>query len=91
MENQYQTPTKRLYRNPDDKRVGGVCSGLSIFFGIDVVLIRVIFLIALFFGTCGFWMYLAVWIAAPEALTADQKCELHGLPKTEDNLKRFTR
>ena len=92
--NQYNggnTPAvKKFFRDTDDKRIAGVCSGLSLYFGIDVVLIRVLFLIALFFGTTGFWVYIAVWIAAPEARTPEEKCALRGLPPTHENLSRFT-
>lgn len=85
-----EEPVKKLFRNPDDKRIGGVCSGLALFFDIDVVLIRVIFLIGLFFGSAGFWVYLAIWIAAPEAKTATEKCQMRGLSPTADNIRRFT-
>lgn len=81
---------KRLFRNPDDKKIAGVCSGLASFFDIDVVLIRVLFIIAVICGTAGFWVYLAIWIIAPEARTAYEKCQLRGIPPTEENLSRFT-
>ncbi len=81
---------RKLFRNPDDKRIAGVCSGIALFLGVDVVLIRVLFLIVLFFGTCGFWIYLAIWIAAPEARTAAEKCELRGIPANAENIRRFT-
>ena len=35
---------KRLYRDPTNKMIGGVCSGLAAYFKIDVVLIRIIFI-----------------------------------------------
>ena len=34
---------KRLRRNVFNKVIGGVCSGLADYFGIDVVLVRAIF------------------------------------------------
>ena len=85
-----EEPVKKLFRNPDDKRIAGVCSGLALFFDIDVVLIRVIFLIGLFFGSAGFWVYLAIWIAAPEAKTATEKCQMRGISPTADNIRKFT-
>lgn len=84
-------PVKKLFRDPDGKKLAGVCSGIALFFNVDVVLIRVIFLVALIFGTAGFWVYLIVWIVAPEAKTAVEKCELRGIPATAENIKRFTR
>lgn len=58
--------TKRLTRSTTDKKIAGVCGGLARYFGLDVTVIRIIFLVALIFGTLGFWIYLAVWLVAPE-------------------------
>jgi phage shock protein PspC (stress-responsive transcriptional regulator) len=65
--------------------------GIALFLNVDVVLIRIIFLIALICGSAGFWIYLIILIAAPEARTAVEKCELRGIPATAENIKRFTR
>lgn len=83
-------PARKLFRDPDGKKIAGVCSGLALFLGIDVVLIRVLFLIAFICGSAGFWIYVVVWIAAPEARTAAEKCELRGIPATAENIRRFT-
>ena len=83
-------PVKKLFRDPDDKKIAGVCSGLALFLGIDVTIIRVIFLVALICGSAGFWIYLVIWIAAPLARTAVEKCELRGIPATAENIRRFT-
>jgi phage shock protein PspC (stress-responsive transcriptional regulator) len=88
--NENMSATKRLFRDPDDKKIGGVCSGLAHFLGIDVVFIRIIFLIALLFVGGGFWAYVIFWIVAPEARTAVEKCEMRGIPPTAENIKRFT-
>ncbi len=81
---------RRLYRDPDGKKIAGVCSGLGIFFGIDATIFRIAFLLALFFGTAGFWIYVVIWIAAPEAKTAAEKCELRGIPANAENIRKFT-
>ena len=81
---------RKLFRDPDGKKIAGVCSGLALFLRVDVVLIRVIFLVALICGSAGFWIYLVIWIAAPEARTAVEKCELRGIPATAENIRRFT-
>lgn len=83
-------PVRKLFRDPDGKKIAGVCSGLALFLGIDVVLIRILFLIALICGSAGFWIYVVIWIAAPEAKTAAEKCELRGIPATAENIRRFT-
>jgi phage shock protein PspC (stress-responsive transcriptional regulator) len=69
---------KRMYRNPDDTIIGGVCSGIAAYLDSDPVLFRILFVVfALFFGV-GFFVYLALWIALPAARTDEQKRSLYG-------------
>lgn len=58
---------KRLYRDTDDKVLGGVCSGIASYFGIDPTIVRLLFAIITFggFGT-GFLIYIALWILLPK-------------------------
>lgn len=83
-------PTKKFYRNPDNKSIGGVCSGIAQYLNIDTLLVRIIFVIGLFMGSAGFWIYVILWIAAPLAETPAQKCEMYGLPVTAENLMKFS-
>jgi len=85
-----EKPARKLFRDPDGKRIAGVCSGIALFLGVDVTLIRVLFLVAFICGSAGFWIYLVIWIAAPEARTATEKCELRGIPANAENIRRFT-
>ncbi len=62
--NDLRTGPKRLYRNENDKVIGGVCSGLANYFAIDVVIIRIIFLV-LFFSGFGLIAYIILWVAVP--------------------------
>ena len=62
MDNTY----KRLTRSTTDRRIAGVCGGLANYLNIDPTVVRIVFLIALLWGSLGFWAYLIVWIAAPE-------------------------
>jgi phage shock protein PspC (stress-responsive transcriptional regulator) len=72
------SPKKRMYRNPDDKIIAGVCSGLGAYLDTDPVLFRILFTIsALFFGA-GFLLYLVLWVALPEANTDGKKREMYG-------------
>jgi phage shock protein PspC (stress-responsive transcriptional regulator) len=52
----------RLYRNVDDRIIGGVCSGLANYFGIDPTIMRIIFV--LLFGVL-FWVYIVLWVFVP--------------------------
>ncbi len=62
----YRDPSNSLYRSKDGAVIGGVCSGLSEKFKIDVTIIRILFVIALFGASAGFWIYVILWIALPE-------------------------
>ncbi|MGB4843489.1 MAG: PspC domain-containing protein [Ferruginibacter sp.] len=62
------TGSKRLFRDENDKVLGGVCSGLANYFNIDVVVTRIIFVILLFSGI-GFLTYIIMWVAVPSSAT----------------------
>ncbi|MDR3351119.1 MAG: PspC domain-containing protein [Prevotellaceae bacterium] len=78
---------KRLYRDPDNRMLGGVCSGVAAFFNLDTLLVRIIFLVMLIFGGVGFWLYIVLWITAPAARTIAEKLEMRGEPATAENIK----
>jgi phage shock protein PspC (stress-responsive transcriptional regulator) len=59
---------RRLFRNENDKVLGGVCSGLANYFNIDVVVARIVFVVLLFSGV-GFLTYIIMWIAVPSSAT----------------------
>ena len=48
-----------------NKVIGGVCSGLAEFFGLDVALVRIAFVIAFLFASFGFWLYIILWMVLP--------------------------
>jgi phage shock protein PspC (stress-responsive transcriptional regulator) len=56
---------KRLYRSPDDRKLGGVCGGLGAHFDLDPVFFRLLFLVLLCFGGIGLVAYLAMWLLVP--------------------------
>jgi phage shock protein PspC (stress-responsive transcriptional regulator) len=63
--NPFDITNKRVYRKESDKVIGGVCSGLAEYFGIDPAIIRILF-IALFFGFgSGLLFYILLWIILP--------------------------
>jgi phage shock protein PspC (stress-responsive transcriptional regulator) len=61
-------PFKRLYRNENNKVLGGVCSGIANYFGVDPVIIRV--LAVIIFGVA-FVPYIILWIAVPSTTAAE--------------------
>ncbi len=66
--NSTSTGHKRLFRDENDKVLGGVCSGLANYFNMDVVIARIIFVVLLFSGV-GFLTYIIMWIAVPSSAT----------------------
>lgn len=80
---------RMLYRNPDNKTIAGVCSGLGIYFKADPTLIRILFLILTLVGV-GFPipLYIILWILIPEAHTLTQKMEMKGESINIDSIKK---
>ena len=80
---------KRLFRNPDDKVIGGVCSGLSAYFGIaDPIWIRLAFVaIFLTFGF-GILLYFLLLVIVPKAATAADKLAMRGETVNVNNIAR---
>ncbi|MEI6048626.1 MAG: PspC domain-containing protein [Bacteroidota bacterium] len=74
----YSAQRKRMYRNPNDTIISGLCGGIGAYLNTDPVLFRILFvLFTVFFGV-GFFVYIALWIALPSARTDTQKREMFG-------------
>jgi phage shock protein PspC (stress-responsive transcriptional regulator) len=76
---------KKLFRDSDDRMIGGVASGLAAYIGVQALWIRLFFVIALFAGF-GFLLYIILWIIMPEAKTASDKLHMKGEPVNIDNI-----
>jgi phage shock protein C len=91
--NGYMPPrtTRRLFRDPDDRILGGVCGGIGAYLGLDPLWIRLFFAVLFFgFGT-GFFVYLLLWIIIPAAKTTADKLQMRGDPVNLDSINRFIR
>ncbi len=84
----FQKGYRKLYRDPDDKVVGGVCSGMAHYFGMDPLWLRLIFAILFFGWGTGFLAYMILLIIIPKAKTTAEKLEMKGQPVTIDNIRR---
>lgn len=78
---------RRLYRNPDDKLLGGVISGMAAYLGWDVTLLRLLLLVVLICGV-GILIpvYIVCWLVIPEARTAAEKLSMRGEAVTVENI-----
>lgn len=79
---QYYTPpvTRRLYRNPNDRMLGGVCSGIANYFDIDPVMVRLVFAILFLTAGLGLLAYILTWIIVPAARTPQEMYYMTGQP-----------
>jgi phage shock protein PspC (stress-responsive transcriptional regulator) len=78
---------KKMYRDPDGKVLGGVASGIAAYFGVDVVIIRLLFFAGIFMAGTGLILYIILWIILPEAKTLTDKMEMQGQPVTLSNIE----
>ncbi len=83
----YERKFKKMFRNPDDKVLGGVASGVATYFGIDVVIVRLIFVLFIFIAFSGPIAYIILWIILPEARSITDKMEMQGEPVTLSNIE----
>ncbi len=58
-------PIKRVYRSRKDRKIAGVCGGLAAYFGIDPVIIRIVWIVLVLGVGVGLIAYLICWIAIP--------------------------
>lgn len=80
---------RKFYRNADDASIGGVCSGLAAYLGMETWIVRAIFVLMILFGIgSGILIYIVLWIVVPEAKTTSQKLEMKGEPVTASNISK---
>ncbi|WP_420323000.1 PspC domain-containing protein [Flagellimonas sp.] len=80
--------SKKLYRDMDQKYIGGVCAGLEHYLGLDALWIRLIFILLAVFTGFGLIAYILLWILVPEAATTSQKLDMSGEPINISNIER---
>ena len=80
---------RRLYRDGDNRVLGGVCSGMGAYFNIDMVMMRVIFFLLFFLiGPFNLLLYFILWIVVPKAKTTAQRLEMRGKEATISNIEK---
>ncbi|NVK83608.1 MAG: PspC domain-containing protein, partial [Cytophagia bacterium] len=82
---------KKFYRDPDDRVLGGVASGLANYFRTDAIVFRILFIV-LIFGGVGIIAYIVLWIIGPQAKSLTDKMQMKGekvtLSNIDSNIKR---
>jgi phage shock protein PspC (stress-responsive transcriptional regulator) len=74
----YNTGARRLFRDPDDHLVAGVCSGIANYFDFNSVWVRLLFAFLIPFGGIGFILYIILWIVVPKAVTRADRMAMKG-------------
>jgi len=74
----YNADTRRLFRDPDDHLVSGVCAGIANYFDIQAVWIRLAFALTFFFFGTGLILYIILWIVIPKAITRSDRMAMKG-------------
>ncbi|MDT7832931.1 PspC domain-containing protein [Flavobacteriaceae bacterium S356] len=86
-----QSSSKKLYRDGDDKFIGGVAAGIAHYFDVDVIWIRLAFILFFIGGGFSFLLYIILWILLPEAKTTAEKLQMEGAPVNIDNIEKKIR
>jgi phage shock protein PspC (stress-responsive transcriptional regulator) len=85
--NEKTSSEKRMYRDTDNAKLGGVCSGIAAYLGVDALILRIIFVVLFIVGGSGVLLYLILLFIIPEAKTTAEKLKMRGEPVTVNNIK----
>ena len=78
---------KKMFRDSEHKVIGGVSGGIAAYFGIDIIAVRLLFILFTIFFGVGFIIYIVLWIALPEAVSITDRMEMQGEPVTLSNIE----
>ena len=83
---------KKLYRDGEDKFLGGVSSGIAHYFGIDALWVRILWIVLVVAGFgSGIPIYILLWILIPEAVTTAEKLQMKGEAVNISNIEKKIR
>lgn len=85
-----KTSGKKLFRDGDDKFLGGVASGIAHYFDVDTVWIRLAFILLAFSGF-SIITYIILWVVIPQAETTAEKLQMEGEAVNIDNIEKKIR
>lgn len=78
--------SQSLYRDFDNKIIGGVAAGIAAYFNISALFVRLIFIICFFTPLPIIIIYLLMWYFTPPALTKSEKLNMRGIPVNINSL-----
>ncbi|RLD25958.1 MAG: hypothetical protein DRI75_12550 [Bacteroidetes bacterium] len=80
--------TRRLFRDTENAYIGGVSSGLSHYFNVDSLWIRLAWVGLFIFGGTGILIYILLWVLMPAAQTTAEKLSMSGKPVNITNIEQ---
>ncbi len=79
--------SKKMFRDPERKVLGGVSGGVASYLGIDILAVRILFVLLAFGGGFGIFLYIILWVILPEARTLTDRMQMQGEPVTLSNIE----
>lgn len=85
---------RKLYRDPNDKIIAGVLSGLAHYLGVETWVTRLLWIVIFFSdvfisgASLTIISYIVLWIILPKAETATQKYEMYGQAGDFETIKK---
>lgn len=82
-----QHSERRLFRDVENGRIAGVCQGISNFLNVDVIIVRLVFVLMGFFAGFGIPLYIILWVVVPQAANTIDKLRMRGRPITVESVR----
>ncbi len=82
---------KKLFRDSEDKVIGGVCSGLAAYLDLDTSIVRLLAIVLVIFAGIGIVPYIILWIVLPETKTAQDRYRMRGETPDIDRIAKRIR
>lgn len=79
--------SKKMFRDPERKVLGGVSGGVASYLRIDILAVRILFVLLAFGGGFGIFLYIILWVILPEARTLTDRMQMQGEPVTLSNIE----
>ncbi len=76
----------KFLRNPSNRVLGGVCSGLAAYFGVQLWVVRIALVLLVYWQNYSFLIYLLLWVAIPKAKSEADKLAMQGKPASPNDI-----
>ena len=86
-----ESAPKQLFRDPDNKYIGGVCSGLAAYFNIDPTWVRLLFVLLILAAGSTILAYIILWIVIPKAKSTADRLSMRGERINLSNIEKSIR